>query len=343
MQHEITVSHPLLDENNNLLEAGYAKKLLPVYNKKTDFKSRFHTKEWDYYYIGNDHFGLALTIDDNGYMAQDSISLLNFDDRFSVTRAEMQVMTLGKKNLPATSEKGDIEWGSSKYHMKFENDGTTRHLTGYMKNFIADVPVEFDVTLTEIPEESLVICTPFEKEGHFYFNQKINCMKASGKVTTGIKTYEFDPETSSGTLDWGRGIWTYSNTWYWSSLSTVMDGHRFGFNLGYGFGDTSAASENMLFYDGKAHKLELVDFGLPKYPDGKDDFLSPWHFTSSDGRVDLTFKPVIDRAANANVLVIKSDQHQVFGRFYGTCRLDDGTVITLDGPMGFAEKVVNKW
>lgn len=26
-----------------------------------------------------------------------------------------------------------------------------------------------------------------------------------------------------------------------------VDGHRFGFNIGYGFGDTSAASENVIF------------------------------------------------------------------------------------------------
>jgi hypothetical protein len=22
-----------------------------------------------------------------------------------------------------------------------------------------------------------------------------------------------------GVLDWGRGVWTYSNTWYWASMS----------------------------------------------------------------------------------------------------------------------------
>ena len=80
-------------------------------------------------------------------------------------------------------------------------------------------------------------------------------MKAEGKFTVGDRVKKFYPETSLATLDWGRGVWTYHNTWYWGSASGQVDGVPSGWNIGYGFGDTSAASENMLFYDGKAHKL----------------------------------------------------------------------------------------
>ena len=47
-------------------------------------------------------------------------------------------------------------------------------------------------------------------------------------------------------MDWGRGVWTYHNTWYWSSASGELDGVPFGWNLGYGFGDTAAATELIL-------------------------------------------------------------------------------------------------
>ena len=33
MQHEITTAIPLLDRQGNLTEAGFAKRLLPVYNR----------------------------------------------------------------------------------------------------------------------------------------------------------------------------------------------------------------------------------------------------------------------------------------------------------------------
>jgi len=38
-----------------------------------------------------------------------------------------------------------------------------------------------------------------------------------------------------------------------------------------------------------------------------------------------------------------SDQHQVFGRFSGAAKLDNGTIVKLDSFLGFAEKVHNKW
>lgn len=188
----------------------------------------------------------------------------------------------------------------------------------------------------------MVICTPFPKPGCFYYNQKINCMRARGQVQLGDKTYCFDPADSFGVLDWGRGVWTYHNTWYWGSASGLADGVPFGWNIGYGFGDTSAASENMLFYGGKAHKLSQVCFHIPQR-DGRDDFLSPWRFTSDDGRFEMKFDPILDRAACTDVKLIKSDQHQVFGRFTGTATLDDGTVIRVRDMIGFAEKVENKW
>lgn len=144
-------------------------------------------------------------------------------------------------------------------------------------------------------------------------------------------------------FDWGRGVLTYDNTWHWGAAHGILDGHRFGWNIGYGFGDTSAASENMLFYDGVAHKLGRLSFNIPKTPDNKDDYMSPWTFTSDDGRFEMDFKPVLDRASNTDFKVLCSDQHQVFGHFSGTATLDDGTVLEVRDFFGFAEKVRNKW
>ena len=59
--------------------------------------------------------------------------------------------------------------------------------------------------------------------------------------------------------------------------------------------------------------------------------------------VDMSFTPVLDRAAYASVGPLLSDQHQVFGHMDGTLVLDDGSKITLKRFMAFAEKVHNKW
>ena len=168
-------------------------------------------------------------------------------------------------------------------------------------------------------------------------------MPASGYVELAGKKHEFDASESFGLLDWGRGVWTYRNTWYWGSASGLYEGESFGFNIGYGFGDNSAATENMLFYKGKAHKLSQVTFNIPQGEGGKEDYMKPWTFTSDDGRFEMDFVPVIDRAEETDFKLLCSRQHQVFGKFSGKAVLDGGTVIELKDFFGFAEKVFNKW
>ena len=152
------------------------------------------------------------------------------------------------------------------------------------------------------------------------------------------KTYTFHPETDFGTLDWGRGVWTYDNRWYWGSGNCMADGKPFGFNIGYGFGDTRAATENVLIYDGKVHKLDDVTFHIPQ-----GDYMKPWKFTSSDARFEMDFVPVLDRAAKTAAVIIETDQHQVFGRMSGRAVLDDGKVIEVKDLMCFAEDVHNRY
>lgn len=344
MQKELTNAGPLLNEQGELCEAGYARRLIKAYDRRAIKAATHRIKEWDYYLIMNGRWGVALTIDDNSYMGLLGFSLLDFSRPWEHTCNIIYPFPSGKTGFPASSAEGDVavKRKNADFCFKVLPDGT-RKLTAWVQNFMNKKPIAAEFTLTEEPEDSMVIVTPFaEDKKAFYYNQKINCMRAAGKVEFDGQVIEFDPEESYATLDWGRGVWTYKNTWYWGSGNGTVEGRPFGFNIGYGFGDTSAASENMLFYDGTAHKLEQLTFLIPQ-KDGKDDFMSPWKFTSSDGRFEMDFTPVLDRASCTNVGIICSDQHQVFGYFNGTARLDDGTVLKIENLLGFAEKVYNKW
>lgn len=343
MQYEITEQIPLLDEQGNLTRAGYAKRLLPVYDRKLVRGGLTRLKEWDYYYVGNDRFGVALTVADNSYMGLDSVSFLSFEgEPWEVTKSPMSAFPMGRTGLPASSSAGVTASSGKRHAILFQVGEGKRRLTAHMDNFKEGQPIDVHIVLSDEPAESMVICTPFEKKGHFYYNQKINCMRAAGTVRIGTEEYRFEPDSAFGVLDWGRGVWTYHNTWYWGSASGLVDGVDFGFNIGYGFGDTSAATENMLFYNGRAHKLSKVDFGIPM-KGRKEDYMKPWRFTSDDGRFEMDFVPVLDRASCTDIKLIKSDQHQVFGRFTGAVVLDDGTRLQVRELMGFAEKVENKW
>ena len=345
MQREITVGQPLLNEKGNIENAGYAKSLIWEYDRSRIKAKKSRIKEWDYYYIANDKFGLCVTMADLGYVGALSVSTLDFTVPSEVTNSSVFLLPLGKVKMPPSSKTGGASYRNGKVWFNFENNGKTRHLTGSYPNYDKKgKDLEFDIVITDEPQESIVIAIPFKKEKYFYYNQKINCMTAEGFFNVSGTKYSFDKKNTLATLDWGRGVWTYDNTWYWGSLQTVLEnGKTFGFNIGYGFGDASNASENMIFYDGKSHKIEDVDFGIPGDKDGAPRYMDEWQFTSSDKRLNLVFKPLIDRYAPFDLKIMCMMPHQVFGYFSGECVLDDGEVIKINNILGFAEKVHNKW
>ena len=337
--HEVTNEQLLLDDQGELREPGWSKSLVQQYRRSMIKAPKFRIKEWDYYLVTSDRFAAAFTVSDDGYIGLQSVSLLVFgDEPWEHTETVLNAFPMGKLHLPEDSSEGETKYADKRLQMNFVPKDGARHITCHFENFMDGKPLDADIVLEQPPMDTMVIATPWPKKHAFYYNQKINCMRASGAVSFDGETYQFDPATDFGTLDWGRGVWTYDNTWFWGSGNADVDGNAFGWNIGYGFGDTSAASENILFWNGTAHKLDDVTFNIPE-----SGYMDTWTFTSSDGRFEMTFEPVLDRAACLDYKVIVSDQHQVFGRMSGKAVLDDGTEVNIKDVMCFAEKVHNKY
>lgn len=339
--HEVTEVQNLLNSQGELNEPGWSRRPVQIYSRNDIKKRKTRIKEWDYYsVISNKHnIAVCFTVSDLGYLEMESVSFLDFNRAFEHTQPVMAPFPMGRLALPSTSKEGDIRVKNSKLAIEILVKNNKRIIRCDYPEFDSGKGLKVNITLDNPTEDSMVIATPWaEDKKAFYYNQKINCMAASGKIEYDSKIYELCPDTDFGGLDWGRGVWTYDNYWYWGSGSGSVYGHRFGFNIGYGFGDTSAASENVIFYDGKANKIDDVTFNI------SDNFIDPWTFTSSDGRFEMDFVPIIDRNDYTSVAnLIVTDQHQVFGRMTGKAVLDDGRVIEIKDFLCFAEKVHNKY
>lgn len=338
--HEVTKVQSLLKPDGTLREPGWSRRLYQVYDRKDIRKRKTRIKEWDYYLVLSKDFGFAFTLSDDGYIGLQSVSLLEFGDKpWEHTETVLNAFPMGKMKMPSNTDEGSPSYSDKRLNMVFEKTAGKRRITCSFKNFMDSKTLTCDITLEQPDMDTMVIATPWKEDKKaFYYNQKINCMRASGRCTFDGKTYEFNPETDFGTLDWGRGVWTYDNTWNWGSGNGVVNGKPFGFNIGYGFGDTSAASENIIFYDGVGHKLDDITFNIPE-----SSYTDPWTITSSDGRFEMDFVPIIDRAAKIDAKVIVSDQHQVFGKMSGTAVLDDGTKLEIKDLVCFCERVHNKY
>ncbi len=343
-EHLIESYGSLFDESGRLREPGYALRPPFAYDRHEVAAPAVRIKEWDYYLVNDDEHAVALTVSDLGYIGLISASVMDFATSTFRTESELVMMPMGRMGLPAASDSGDVVWVGKRTKAVFAHTPAGRRLSFEMEGFGGE-ELEVEVLLDEEPRDSMVIVTPWaEDEQAFYYNRKIVGMRARGGFRRGAYVHEFDPSDSLGILDWGRGVWTYDNTWYWAVAQGRQDGRLIGLNLGYGFGDTSAASENMLFVDGICHKLGRCDFGIPRHFDGSYRYMEAWHMSEEDGRLELTFSPEIDRVDDINVLgIVQSNQHQVFGKLDGFVVLDDGTRLEIKGLRGSAEHIHNRY
>jgi hypothetical protein len=295
-------------------------------------------KVWDYYAVTTPTHFFAFTVSDVGYLA--SIFAYGIEFASGICHETTLTIPLAKGvSLPRNSTSGVSLYDNGKVRLRFTVEEGARRIEVEWPNFSRDVPLRADFRLAQPPEhESMLIVIPIAGR-RFYYNRKINCMPASGWVEYMGQRCELDPATCLGNLDWGRGVWEYNSFWVWASASGFLpDRRRIGLNLGFGFGDTSAATENAVILDGVIHKLGKVDFSY-----SNQNFKAPWRMTSPDQRLDLTFTPFLERVAKTDALILASEVHQMFGRYSGQVVTDQGETIQIKDLTGFAEEHHARW
>lgn len=342
MQNEITKRQKLLDEKGNVANAGWCRRNLYDYNINNRSVGIMRLKEWDFYQISNGEIMIQLNIFNISFATGATFGFVDLKTGRKFDTMALELITPYKNRLNPNGDcentfvfvkgKTRAEFKTSKdcYHLKFE---------GYCKH----KKIEAEFFCNRLPgHESITIAIPFEKRGHFFYTNKINCLNTYGVLKYGNEKWDFSKDNTFAVLDWGRGIWPHSNMWYWANGSTFIEDKIFGFELTWGFGNTEKASETALFYDGKCHKIGNVY--LEADPEIADKWLSLWHFISDDGRLDLTMTPFYDNYTDMMPLgLIGMKTHQVHGLWNGTVILDDGTRLEIKDMYAFCEKVYNKW
>lgn len=333
MQNKFTEPGPVLRGDGSPV-AGYSTRGILRYDRSAIKAPPWRIKEWDFYQVSDGEKCLQFTLGHASYIGQLCVMLFNFKTQKKIASISKLIpLPFGSMHLPESAEKdGTLSCSRGGMEMCFITAGPERRLSCRCGDF------EAEIRLVRQNDNAVVINIPFDqKPTQFYYNHKINCMTAEGSAKCGGKEYRFFPSDSFGLLDWGRGVWPFSNEWYWSNGTGMVDGKIFGFNLGCGFGNTSAATENMLFYENKAHKLGNVKIVH------EPDFMRPWRLTDDEGRLDFTMTPLYDRTTRDKVLFVDNCCHQVFGLFRGTAVLDDGTILKIENLPAFAEHAVNNW
>lgn len=334
MNHQIKKRTKLLKPNGQLVEKGYATRMHFVYNRKCVKPGPMPLKEWNFYQFHCGKYALQLTLGHLTYIGQMAVTLIDLETGEKWGYSTMQPLFVPELDLDP--EKPSIcEYKNDECHLRFTVKDSKRILAlkGHSKEYDT---IEVKLVVENDPaNEKMVIATPFEKPTQFYLNYKENYYKADGTVRFGDKKVDFKDAT--GLLDWGRGVWPYSHEWYWGSLTSHIDGIPFGFNIGWGFGDTRNATENIYFYNKKGYKIGKL---IGKWDD--NDLMAVKHFHDKEDKFEFTFTPFYDNYTFNEFVVADTHCHQIFGHFSGTIETVDGAKKFKD-VLGFIEHAVNRW
>lgn len=355
IQEEITEPTMLLTEEGYLNRPGWCRKNLFIYNREDISAPKIRIKEWDFYQVTDGRYLIQLTVGNISVGAGATVLIKDMKEggKILLNTGLIHVLTMHRDQLPRNAQEPcRIEMKSKVpglFYMFFDFDGKVRHLSAkgtalypFLKRFNIDLNLHVMDDL-----ESITIAIPWKKKeergrykDHFFLTDKINSMPTDGFFKVGGSKVELTKDKAIGVLDWGRGVWRYDINWFWGNGGGYLpDGNLFGYEVTYGFGDDSDATETCIFYNGKAHKIGRVEIDY----DRKDPLSRPWTFHEENGRFEMELVPEFNNKTNMDLLIICFKGDQVHGKMNGYMTLDDGRVIEVKDAQVFCEFFHNKW
>jgi len=294
-------------------------------------------KKWNYWAVTSDKYLFSVTVGNLDYLGIVFVYFLDFETRRFIERTITTPLGIGC-SMPETVE-APIDFRHKKMNVLLDDRSSSVSLRADAPRF-GDGPLKADISVTRpAGNETLNVVIPWSRD-RFQFTSKQNTLPACGTVRIGGEEYVFEEGKSFAVLDYGRGVWKYDCFWNWGAGSGVHDGRTVGLNLGGGWTDGTGMTENAICIDGRLTKIgDELEFTYDS-----DDYMRPWTVRSrSSDAVDLKLVPFFERVAKTNLLVMRSEVHQVFGHYSGAVMAESGERIAIDGLVGWVEQHQARW
>lgn len=342
MQNKLTEIQLLPDTQGRIIEDGWAPELIFDYQSRNIKLERMKIREWDSYILisSSGDYALTMHLADNRAFGQASAYFYDIKNRMKYECYNPVPLHGSSITLPKTSEKGSSVYNGLFCSFMYLVSESDRHLYCKYSN-VLNASLEANLHLTyDSSLQSVSVLIPMnDDKTQFCCNQVIGCMPASGSVTVDSQCFEFNPERDFAVLDWGRGVWTKNCRRIHCVGNTVVNGKPFGFNIGYGLGNTDAATENAFFYDGVCHKLDKVFIDYPS----ADDCYKTCEVRSNDKRFEMQIEPLYCCENEHGLASVKQSEKIMFGRMSGFAVTDDGTKLEIEDMICYFEQSTGKY
>ncbi|MCL2478499.1 MAG: DUF2804 domain-containing protein, partial [Treponema sp.] len=326
-QKEIISAVPALDESGNPENFGWARFPAFIYNPSLVLAPRRSTFEADRYILYSSKYLIIAEVLDYGYLGNIEVIVVSLKDKERFTQSWNIPFPLGCFELPADSDQSQIKIQTKKYFFNFVTmEKGVRIVKLDIPRFNHHKSLRGELVLTPAPAaESLVTNMPWKEKKQAFRCSRCSMFSAEGVILYGTQELIFGSGNSWGIYEWNRGVKPRSDIHLMACGCGRCNGQQAGIMAGYSSADSTLGTENAFFLDGRIHKLDQVTFQI-----SPSSWLSPWRFTSNDGRLEMVFTPHQERAENFQIILSYIRRRQVFGKFSGKVILDDGSEFVFE-------------
>ncbi len=300
---------------------------------------RFRLKEWQHFGVIHPEHYLGMVIFDAKFMA---VSFIYHFHRASGRMSEhARQAPGGRAKLCETTWRGECSFTARGYSLRVENnleEGYHRvTLDAASRRGLPPLRGEFRMLEDLSRYQPLVVVSPFAPNRPLY-THKAAC-PVEGRVAVGDTIIELDPSRDVCLLDEQKAFYPYRSFWRWMTFAGhTRDGRLVAANLCHNsIADDETYSENCYWVDGR---IRLT--GAARFAYSEADILGPWFVKTTDGSVDVTFRPQGERAQRIRVGPLLSDFHQPFGLFRGALGSGEEKV-EVEDLFGLCEQHVTRY
>jgi hypothetical protein len=335
-QNEISSAVSVLSDLGEPQNFGWSRQPDFFYDPAMAWAPRQNFSESDRYIVFNHSHIFIFEIRDDGYFGSMGITAVSIKEKKRSTQIFKSLLPLGSYEMPSESRSAATRYRRKKLILDFvPMESGARIIKADIRKFGHNRSFRGELVLTEPAAAESLVCNlswPKDKNA-FRYSRRSPWYAVEGVIQFGTKEIVFSGGNAWGIFDWSRGIRPRADIRHWACACGMAGGRLAGFSIGYGMADSSPATENAFFVDGRLHKLDQVTFHL-----SPANSLSPWRFTSNDGRLEMVFTPQQERTDRRRLLFYSASRRQVCGTFSGKAILDDGAALEFQGMTGFAER-----
>ena len=173
--------------------------------------------------------------------------------------------------------------------------------------------------------DPLVVVLPVGR-GRAAYSHKVP-LPLEGTIRVGDRVHRASQGDAFAILDIHKAHYPRHTFWNWATFAgRDEEGKAVGLNLTSNVNrEDEHFNENAVWVDGKLETLAPARFELDP-----GDPLAPWHLTTADGAVELSFEPRGKRSENLRLGLVRSVFQQPYGVFAGTIRCAAGVLRVRD-------------